>query len=389
MISGKTVRVVVGGETVPGTNIRDTSPYVFIFTVWKYSDEKFSFIDLSSAVDIRNLIRAYYSKVGQIGRTFVDISTDPEFAEINVDPVQGAKDRLIYARYWGNKILTQFADFEVLFAGKLIANIDQRVKTVVTIDFNLQVRWRDLLNVPPLSGKAPLNTHWVGAFPSYMDSEGTGFILLDRDNNLDGPIQNVNLTLREDENYVRSQVEFTNIPLFSRTLFVRPKLKKAKLESEKCRKNKHRHNHKHSHSHSHSHSRNHKQKHDKPRVALSTSTDMLEYMVNYIYQNAKAVLDENIDPLVGEKNILEIVDSYDKYRTSGTNLIFSYINDEDGVFINFCGRYNLESETDCIVAFNMCTGNRDLILKVSNAPVDEDMRDVIYPFIIPFGYKLN
>ena len=208
-----------------------------------------------------------------------------------------------------------------------------------------------------------------------MESEGTGYVLLDRDNNLDGPIQNVNLTLREDENFVKNQIEFTNIPLFAKTLFIRPNLDDEKkcCKCHKCKKHRCK---------------------CKNKKELITTTSELEYMVSGIYDNAFYVLREYIPPAEGEAKIRAIVNDLNKYRKS--NLIFSYIRNEDGdIFINMCCKYRLDSKNDCIVAFNMCTEeqnlddsiNKTLILKVSNSPVDEDMRDAVYPFIIPFGYQ--
>lgn len=120
-----------------------------------------------------------------------------------------------------------------------------------------------------------------------------------------------------------------------------------------------------------------------------TTTSDLQYLVNVIYQNLKDVLRNYISKRQAEMEVNQIVNSYKRFQTRGTDLAFTYINDPEGPRVSLCGRYNLESSTDCIVAFTMYPVDDEIIMKVSNSPVDSDMRDAVYPYIIPFGFQIS
>lgn len=186
-----------------------------------------------------------------------------------------------------------------------------------------------------------------------------GIIRFTPEFNIDTNFDNANFYRAQNDNFTEKIFQFVNAPAFNKSLFILRKLH--------CGKN--------------------------PKIIHATTANNLQLLVIDIYQIALQIQNNQISWETGFTYIIEAIESYDKYLVYGARSVF-YMNIQNNLFfLQFINRYNLP-KSDCVVAFTLdgvidFTNDKvnDLILSVSEVPVDEDMSDAVYsPILGIFAY---
>lgn len=205
---------------------------------------------------------------------------------------------------------------------------------------------------------------------AFIESEfavnDTGLIRFTPEFNIDTKFDNANFYKAENDNFTEEISQFINAPSFNKALFIRPALRKCK----------HKHGHK---------------KYIKYTGPVTTATD-LQLMVASIYQIALAVQTEEITWENGSEQIIRQFENMNEYLVKGARSVF-FLQMENNIYLQFINRYHLP-KSDCVVAFTLNgvqdftkDNRKDLILSVSEVPVDEDMSEAIYsPIVGIFAY---
>lgn len=197
--------------------------------------------------------------------------------------------------------------------------------------------------------------------------ESKGLIRYTPEFNVNTQFDNANFFRAQNDNFTKYVNQFVNAPSFNKALFIRPKLIKKKCH---CKKNKNK------------------------EIIPSTTANDLQNMVVEIFQTALQIQIGEISWEVGNEKILTSVESMDKYLVKGARSIFFLNYDDELISLFFCRRYNLPN-SDCVVGFSLdgiddfdYDDRKDVIMSVSEVPIDEDMSEAIYsPIVGIFAYE--
>lgn len=199
----------------------------------------------------------------------------------------------------------------------------------------------------------------------------SGIIRFTPEFNVDTQFDNANFYRAQNDNFTEKIRQFVNAPAFNRALFLRPKAEQNQdkggckhCDCDSCYKKR-------------------KEKKKKNKVYTTTANDLLQ-MVTAIYQISTAIQNNEITWQDGSEQIIALVEAMQKYEVKGARSVFYLGMQDQLIYIQFINRYNLP-QSDCVVAFTVDgakdftnDAKNDVILSVSEVPVDEDMAEAIY-----------
>jgi len=105
-------------------------------------------------------------------------------------------------------------------------------------------------------------------------------------------------------------------------------------------------------------------------------------MIVFIYQTVVSLQLGTISFEEATNQINALVLDFDKYVVKGSRDIFYFTMNGEFIYFVLVKRYNL-LQSDCSIAFNLKNGPyfdkyNNIIMGVSEVPVDEDMSEAIY-----------
>lgn len=249
---------------------------------------------------------------------------------------------------------------------------------------NISTRERKAIEKKAIEGKVNVRSSGIQSHnekkeccrvnASEVDTQGGGLIRFTPEFNIDTSFDNANFYRAQNDNFTEKIFQFVNAPSFNKALFIRPKLHKVKRCKCKCEKKK----------------KQHKSKHES--LPTTTAND-LQLMVAQIYQICIEIQNNQVTWEDGSAAIMSAIEENDKYLVKGARSVF-YLTMTGGLlYLQLINRYNLPS-SDCVVAFTVdgaidftSDSLNDLVLSVSEVPVDEDMSEAIYsPIVGIFAY---
>jgi len=209
-------------------------------------------------------------------------------------------------------------------------------------------------------------------FVSYVPSEGSGFILFTPEYNSDTEFDNFNFGKVIDDDFTKDIGTYISDPQFEKAMFIRPRkyYKEKKGKCKKCKKCK--------------------KSYHKTKITKYTTAPFLQEFVISAFNIYRDVYRNLLSSEEGINIVNERYNYMKPFLAEGFTPNFTQQIEDGRYYLMLCARFRLKTN-DAILGFILENDDdlNDIILKISNVPIDEDMDDSNYPLTTPFSTVIS